>query len=215
MISGTGSVTKEGAGTATLTGGLTGNTYTGTTTVNAGKLAVDGDSITDGGTVVINGGKMDLTNTETVNKLFFSGVQQPAGDYITANDSTHFSGSGILRVTTGPFSSWANANGASGQTPGDDHDNDGVDNGIEFFVGATGTGFTALPSVVVDNLGGKTVTWPKSASFVGTFQVQVSSDLSGWTAAPDGSVTDNGTTVVFTFPPDPTIRFVRLVVTPN
>ena len=39
MISGTGSFEKEGAGTMTLTGN---NTYTGATTVTAGKLLVNG-----------------------------------------------------------------------------------------------------------------------------------------------------------------------------
>ncbi len=215
VISGTGSVTKNGAGTATLAGA---NTYTGITTVNAGELAVNGTSIANTGPVVINGGKVNLTGSETVDKLFFGGVQQPAGTYTAAGDSIHFSGSGTFVVASGPvagFATWASANGATGQTPGDDHDNDGVSNGIEFFVGATGTGFTALPSVVV-NAGVQTVTWPKSAGFTGSYQVQVSSDLSSWTAAPGGTVTDNGTTVVFTFPsPGPDIRFIRLVVTPG
>ncbi|MES2658870.1 MAG: autotransporter-associated beta strand repeat-containing protein [Verrucomicrobiota bacterium] len=213
VISGTGSVTKNGAGTASLTGV---NTYTGITTVNDGELAVNGTSIANTGTVVINGGKVNLTGSETVDKLYFGGVQQPAGNYTAAGDATHFSGAGTLVVSSGPpgFATWASANGATGQTPSDDHDNDGVENGIEFFVGATGTTFTPLPSVV-DNAGVRTVTWPKSASFTGDYQVQVSSDLGIWTAAPGGSVTDNGTTVVFTFPSGPTIRFVRLVVDPG
>ena len=84
--------------------------------------------------VVINGGKVNLTGTETVDKLYFGGVQQPAGSYTTASDSTHFSGSGTLVVTSGPspagFATWAAANGATGQTASDDHDKDGVANGI-------------------------------------------------------------------------------------
>ncbi|GAA5128998.1 hypothetical protein GCM10023212_36250 [Luteolibacter yonseiensis] len=216
VISGTGSVTKNGAGTATLTGV---NTYTGTTTVNAGELAVTGNSIADTGTVVINAGKVNLTGSETVDKLFFGGVQQPAGTYTAAGDGIHFSGAGSLIVTTGSggpsgFGTWASNNGATGQSPSDDHDNDGVPNGVEFFVGATGSGFTALPSVV-SNAGVRTITWPKSAAFTGAYEVQVSSDLGSWTSAPGGSVVDNGTSVVFTFPSGPSVRFARLVVKPS
>jgi hypothetical protein len=166
--------------------------------------------------VVINGGKLNLTGFETVEKLFFGGVPQPAGIYTATSDSTHFSGGGTLIVTStaaAGYASWASANGATGQTATEDHDKDGVANGVEFFVGG-GTGFTALPSVVT-NAGVRTVTWPKSAAYTGSYVVQVSSDLTSWSPAAGETVVDNGSTVVFTFPSGPALRFVRLNVTPN
>ena len=52
VISGTGSLTKIGAGTSILTGS---NTYSGTTTINAGMLAVSG-SLNSAGAVTVNSG---------------------------------------------------------------------------------------------------------------------------------------------------------------
>jgi len=56
-IGGTGTLTKRGAGTLTLTGA---NTYTGGTTVSGGKLVVNG-SVT--GTVTLNGGALGGSGT--------------------------------------------------------------------------------------------------------------------------------------------------------
>ncbi|MEO7099562.1 MAG: autotransporter-associated beta strand repeat-containing protein [Luteolibacter sp.] len=207
---------NTGTGTVTFTGT---NTYTGDTTVTAGVLAVDGDAIADTNKLVINGGKLDpMGATEVVGTLYFGATQQAAGTWgstasgATHQDDTRFTGTGVVSVTTGPvagYTSWADANGASGQTADQDHDNDGVANGLEYFMGATGSSFTANPGVVSNS-----VTWPKSASFVGSYIVQTSSDLSSWATAVTG-VTDNGTSVVYTLPTGSPKLFVRLVVTAN
>ena len=60
------------------------------------------------------------------------------------------------------YASWASTNTA-GVNLNDDHDNDGVSNGVEYFLGGpsgTTTGFTALPSVVKALDGTLSVTWP-------------------------------------------------------
>ena len=56
MISGGGSLTKDGAGILTLTGT---NTYTGGTVLNAGTLTVNGAQALGLGNVVVNGGTLN------------------------------------------------------------------------------------------------------------------------------------------------------------
>lgn len=116
--------------------------------------------------------------------------------------------------SAGGFASWTATN-APGQTIDQDHDGDGVPNGIEYFMGQSGSGFTATPGIV----GGK-VSWPKGSSYTGAYGtdygVQTSPDLSHWTDATIGAgpgfVTD-GNPVEFTLPTAAPKTFVRLKVT--
>jgi fibronectin-binding autotransporter adhesin len=120
---------------------------------------------------------------------------------------------GTLSLSQGAgYASWAAVN-AGGQDPDLDFDLDGVENGVEFFMGETGSTFTANPTVVTTG-GVRTVTWPKSASFNGSYKVETSETLVSWTNV-TGSVVDNGSSVVYTLPTGSPKIFVRLVVTPN
>ena len=134
-----------------------------------------------------------------------------------------------VSVTTGTgggsYAEWAAANGAGSQTMAEDHDHDGVSNGIEYFLGGNGntTGFTRLPGVVKALDGTRSVTWTKAASgypgVYGTdYVVQTSTTLAAdsWTneAASGGGVTFSGNDVIYTFSSSsPAKQFCRLVVT--
>ncbi|MEM1010845.1 MAG: autotransporter-associated beta strand repeat-containing protein [Planctomycetota bacterium] len=114
-IEGLGSLVKSGFGVLTLSGT---NTYTGTTTIDAGILAVTGGSaIADTGAVVVND-RLQIDANETIGSL--AGVGQVAlnggtltiddsadrtfgGFFVGSNDLT-LSGSGALTLT-GPSSS--------------------------------------------------------------------------------------------------------------
>ena len=66
VVSGTGNLIKQGAGTFTLSGA---NTYSGTTTVNAGTLVVQNSAAlgtTAGGTTVAGGATLQLENNVTI-----------------------------------------------------------------------------------------------------------------------------------------------------
>ena len=223
------SIAKTGAGKLTLSGA---NSYTGATTVSGGSLAVNGAALADTSSLVIDGGIVTSTGAETVGTLFFGAVQQEAGTWgatgsgATNIDDIHFSGTdGVIQVTNGPgasgFASWAATNGAGVQGVNDDHDNDGVANGIEYFLGGPNgntTGFTTLPGVVTAT-GIRSVTWTMAADYAGSyttdFTVQTSDTLSGtWTEESLGqTVTINNEDVTYTFPVGPTRKFVRLLVT--
>jgi hypothetical protein len=145
----------------------------------------------------------------------------------TGGVQSYFDNVRLVAMPAGPpttgFAGWQAANGTTGAI-NEDHDNDGVSNGIEYFLGGNTdtTGFTALPGV--SNTGGTlSVTWvrhPDYPDFPGNygtdFVVETSATLTGpWTEeASPGNVTITGNDVTYTFPaPLGAKNFARLKVT--
>jgi autotransporter-associated beta strand protein len=125
----------------------------------------------------------------------------------------------LIGLLPNSFTFWQAANGTTGGI-NLDHDNDGVPNGIEYFLGGNSntTGFTALPDIAND-AGSLSVIWTKSASYPGSypadFVVESSPSVEGpWTEETlGGRVTITGNEVTYTFPsPLGSRRFVRLRV---
>lgn len=115
------------------------------------------------------------------------------------------------------YASWKGAN-AGGQDPDLDFDNDGVDNGVEYFMNAA-AGFTASPALD----GTSSITWPNGGNILpaayGTgYVIQTSSDLSTWADVLVGDLTTNtpgpAGSLTYTLT-GASPRFVRLKVTPN
>ena len=234
-ITGAAAVETQGESSSLYT--LVDPEYSGNTTINSGILRLSADNSANNSSsinIAASDATLDLTfgGTDTVDKLFIGGVQQNAGVY-KATDNIIGSGTGIsqitgtgtLTVTSGPapvggYSAWQTANSTGAQTVDQDHDNDGVKNGIEYFMGGTSntSGFTTLPGPVAG-----AVTWPKAASYTGTFgtdfKVQSSTDLITWTDATAGAgtgqvnIVDNN--VTYTLPIGAGKTFVRLLVNPN
>ncbi len=81
-------------------------------------------------------------------------------------------------------------------------------NGVEYFMGQTGSSFTALP---VPDSNGK-VSWPKNPDYLGTFAVQTSTDLVTWTTVPH---VVNGNQIEYTLPTGQPRIFAHLLVDPQ
>jgi autotransporter-associated beta strand protein len=166
----------------------------------------------------------DATTSFTILSASALTVTNPAGLSVDATAFTIGTGTWAVQkdgnalklvytvAPVGGYTTWSATN-AGNQAADLDFDNDGVSNGVEYFMGQTGSSFTANPGPIA----GK-VTWPKDPAFVGSFKVQVSDTLAlgGWTdiVPPDASIDEtNPNQVVYTLPTGAPKKFARLNVT--
>ena len=171
-----------------------------------------------GNTTDLNGSTWVVGN----NYVVFRAVVPDGSGKITVNGRSIFvpgfdcrlpmSGFQLIESVPGGFGTWADANGATGQTPDQDHDNDCVQNGIEYFMGQTGSSFTPMPGLDETN----TVSWPMDPTFSGTYEVQTSTDLDTWTNVDPRPLPVAGI-LSYTLPLGAPggMSFVRLLVTPT
>ncbi len=228
VISGTGSLIQSGSGTTVLGGA---NTYTGDTVVNAGKVAVDGDSIPDSGTLrILGSGGVAVSNIEQVQALYIDGNLKAAGTYgatgsgATHIDDAHFSGTGVVQVVVPGYSGWITGFGlaAGDRDATDDPDQDGLDNGVEWVLGGNPASVMdagRLPTAAASgaNLVFSFIRDQASKSPGTSVAIEVGNNLSGWPgvyqvgdttggSSAGVTVTDNGNgtdTVTLTIPRAP------------
>jgi fibronectin-binding autotransporter adhesin len=229
-ITGPAAVTVQGDTGFTSVYTLSAPGYSGNTTVNSGTLKLGAVNVNnDASTITVeSGAKIDIafSGNDTVGTLILGGTNvgpgtynasHPTyGSYFTATDS----GSIVVPAPVGGYSAWQNANGAGVQTVDQDHDNDGVDNGVEYFMGGNTntTGFTATPALNSSN----NITWTMGDTYSGTYGtdyvVQTSSNLTAWSPVAIGDVVIDNTipnkSVSYTLT-GVGKRFVRLLVNPN
>jgi autotransporter-associated beta strand protein len=134
------------------------------------------------------------------------------------NATLSLNGNDLELTLVHPFTTWQSLNGTSGSITAD-HDNDGVPDGIEYFLGGTSntTGQTVLPGIT-NTSGTLSITWTKAATYLGVhgtdFVIETSTTLTGsWTIETVGvNLTITGNNVTYTFPASGDRRFVRLKV---
>jgi autotransporter-associated beta strand protein len=100
IISGSGSLTKEGAAKLTLSGA---NTYTGATLVNAGTLATSGNErLSDATNVTVqSGASFRLGGTEAIGTITGAGSFDLQGNALTTNADTDTTVSGVISGSGG------------------------------------------------------------------------------------------------------------------
>lgn len=111
------------------------------------------------------------------------------------------------------YATWASSNGVVGN-PDVDSDNDGVENGVEYFMGITSSDpvLTVNPALNPTNR----ISWPMSATFSGTYEVEISTNLSNWTPVnPKPAVVGGYLTYTLASGAEGGKNFVRLAVTPD
>lgn len=116
-------------------------------------------------------------------------------------------------TTSDTYADWATANGVEG-TPDADSDHDGVENGVEYFMGITSSDsvITANPALDSSN----TIRWPVSSAFSGSYEVETSTDLGTWMPVTPRPVPAGGY-LTYTLPSGVSggRNFIRLTVVPD
>ncbi|MBU6953421.1 tandem-95 repeat protein [Hahella sp. HN01] len=166
IFAGTGSLSKTGAGTLTLTGI---QTYSGATTISVGALSIASDSNVGSGQLVLNGGTLDVTGSTTINNAInvaadstfsVSSSVTASGLLSGSNALTKIGASTLTLSNTGNSASFSGAITVSAGTLAISSDANLSSSAITLDSGSlnlTGATFTVDNSIVL-GAGGGTVT---------------------------------------------------------
>jgi autotransporter-associated beta strand protein len=185
------------------------------------------DTLAVTGALDVSGAILDLavTGTPTAPAYVIATYGSLTGTFAAVNNLpagyvinySYNSGTAIALVTGAPadnYTSWAAANGISGEPFDDDFDHDGLDNGLEYaLAGLIPTGPDGSPGVFANN----TLTFNKRSEAVANgdvaYAIQTSTSLApgSWTTVIPN--TNNDTTISCTLPTGQGTIFARLVVT--
>ena len=150
----------------------------------------------------------DISEVVVYHRILTSDELNAVGYYLA--DKYSLTTAYIKPVSQATYASWADKNGVTGEPDGDSN-HDGVQNGIAYFM--DNAGVITNPSLNADNK----VTWQMSATFSGSYEVQISTDLSDWQPAVPQPTRNGEGNLEYTLPSGAVggKNFVRLLVTPT
>ena len=155
VISGSGSLTKAGGDSSTLTLAADTNTYSGDTILGGGTLELlSANPNNQASAVSIDTSHsklyLNFVGDDVVGSLVINGATMPTGTYgssssiATIVDDNAFAGTGTLTVSGAApaptYAEWASSKGIPGAPAGGDADNDGVPNAVEMVLGGNPNG---------------------------------------------------------------------------
>jgi fibronectin-binding autotransporter adhesin len=226
-LSGTGGLTKTGAGIVTLSGA---NSQSGNTVVSAGTLALGTiNSNNESSTVTLaeTGAtlQLDYAGTDSVGALVIgsnpplaSGVYGAIGSPSPVIGISQITGTGTLTVgvTSGSYSTWASANGIPGEPASGDFDKDGLTNLIEYALGLNPI-VSSQPSGTFAN---GALSFTKGADAIANndviFEIEESTDLGvtdPWATVVTEGAADDSPDISYTLPTGQPREFARLKIT--
>ncbi|QJE96933.1 beta strand repeat-containing protein [Luteolibacter luteus] len=228
-LSGTGGITKTGAGILTLSGT---NSQEGDIVVSAGTLVLGTSNSNNQSakvTIAETGAtlQLDFSGTDTVADLVIGsnppladGVYGAVGSPSPIIGLSQITGIGTLTVGAAPpsggYSSWATANGIPGEPASGDFDSDGLTNLVEYALGTSPTASSQPPGTFSAGV----VTFVKGADALAnndvTFEIQESSDLGvsdPWSTVVTEGPTDDTPDISYTLPIGQQKVFTRLKIT--
>ena len=198
------SLVKSGASSLTLTGA---NSYTGSTTVSSGALALTQAYLEDTADVILGDTatlQLDTGATDTILGLVVNGDAQPAGVYGPLGSGAQFeraylTGTGRLQVTVGPsnnaYDAWSEQ--IADETKrgrGDDPDADGFTNIQEFLFGTSPIESTGSLSIATTSGSILTIRWKQRVAGA-TYSLKESATLADPWIISGATPTDDGAAV--------------------
>ena len=202
-----------GTGAATLTTGAV--TLTGTLAIEVN--GATGDKLLSTGAVTLTGAGLtvsELAGGFSQSSYVIAQGASLSGTFATVPSGYQVSYSStqaiLTKTVTSGYGAWAAANAGGGLFE-EDYDNDGTKNGVEYFMGQTGSSFTANPQ-----LAGNLISYPRNATATGvSFKVLTSQNLTTWADKTNDADISNPAFVKYSLPSGQGKIFVRLEVTEN
>ncbi len=191
---------------------------------NTGPLAFTvGDAETPAGTLTLSGTSSNVTLVPNANIVFggsgasrtvsvtpVSGLTGTATVTVNVSDGALSTSKTFVITVTGNFTSWATANGISGQPASGDFDYDGLSNLTEYALGKNPLVSSQPPGTLADGV----VTYTKGTAAIAngdvSWIIEQSIDLTTWTPVVTQAAGNPALTITYTLPPAQPKEFARL-----